>query len=121
MARQLGIKGDLRINVRRYIEILRPFGKLTAQEGKVLSEFVLEYYSLKKKVSDEKLLWDIVMEGLDVRERIADKLEIERYALNTLVWRLKKKGAITGGKVHPVYIPEIKDSKFSLTFLFKVE
>ena len=51
MARQLGIKGDLRINVRRYIEILRPFGKLTAQEGKVLSEFVLEYYLLKKKVS----------------------------------------------------------------------
>lgn len=119
--RKLGIKGDLRKNVQRYVEILRPFNKLSSQEGKLIAEIVLEYMSMREKVKDEDLLWKLVLEDNGSRAKIAENVGIERYMMNTILWRLRKKGVIKDNRVHSVYIPVVEKGGFVLSFVFKVE
>ncbi len=110
---------DSRDKIRKYLEVLYKFHKLTSRETDVLVEIVLVYIDLKSKYNDEityKLLFDS-----DTRKYLIAKLDDmgDPQFQNYLSALRRKKAISKNNKLFPMFIPPLGD--FDLVVQFKTK
>lgn len=104
-----------------WVDFLNPYHKLTEKESEVFASFLQERYNLSKKVSDPAIL-DKLSLDIDVKDKIKEKFGITSTHLQVLISKFKKAGVIKDNKIHPKFIPNVKEEKgtFQLLFLFEL-
>jgi len=105
----------------KWLDITKPFHKLTPQQQKVLALILYYNHIYKKEVSNDALRWKLVF-SYDTRMVIKEELELKEGGFLNILTKLRKKNIIKNNKVVSTYIPEIElGSKiFKVIFNFKI-
>lgn len=105
----------------KWVELTRPFHKLTNQQQKVLALFLFHHYSLKKEITNDKILFKILFD-YEVKQKIKDELSIKDSVFQNIMYFFRKKGIIIDGRISNNYIPVLnKDAtNFKLIFNFNI-
>lgn len=106
----------------RWFEFLRPFHHLSYKEMAVAAALVRKRWVLSKDVKDPKVLDMLYMSG-DMKKAIRAELGITTSYFNGVMKDLREAGVIVNGKVHPKYIPKLKEGEkdFILMIDFRFE
>lgn len=105
----------------KWVELTKPFHKLTNQQQQVLALFLFHHYNLKKEITNEKILFKLLFD-YEVKHKIKEELGIKDSVFQNIMYFFRKKGIIIDGKISANYIPVLtKDSKnFKLIFNFNI-
>jgi hypothetical protein len=105
----------------RWLEITKPFHKLTSQQHDVLSLLLYYFFEYKKEINTDKLCWKMVFD-YDTKHLIKQELDIKDPNLQNVLTMLRKKGVIIDNKIVSTYIPNLeKDSNnFKVIFNFNI-
>ena len=104
--------------IKKYLDIIHEFHRLTDKEVSILVELVLSYQEFQIKyptVTDPELINKIVFDT-DNTKKIREKLSIKEGVFHNYLTLFRKKGVIKDGKLSIHYIPPIES--FYLTFKF---
>lgn len=105
----------------KWLDITKPFHKLTDQQQKILGLLLYYNHIYKKEVSNDKLRWKLVF-NYDTRMLIKEELSIKDSVFQNILTKLRKKNIIKDNVVLPTFIPDITlDSRvFKVVFNFKI-
>lgn len=105
----------------RWLEITKPFHKLTSQQHNILSLLLYYFFEYRKDISNDKLCWKMVFD-YDTKQLIKKELGIKDPNLQNVLTTLRKKGVVIDNEIVSTYIPNIeKDSKnFKIIFNFNI-
>tara|TARA_R110002124_G_scaffold281430_1_gene455727 strand:- start:87681 stop:88061 length:381 start_codon:yes stop_codon:yes gene_type:complete len=119
--KQANINTTLKKLFKHWLEITRPFHKLTSQQQDILALFLYYHYKLKQKITNEKILWDSVFD-YDIRMKVKKELDMKDGVLNNNLTLFRKKKILNYNMITPMYIPELeKDSdNFKVIFNFNI-
>ena len=89
------IKASLSFNqwVKQYVLLWNGFVQLTDAEIDLLIEFITKYFELKKNITADTDLYELLF-STKKRKEIKDKLGISEQVFNNRFTALKKKGVI---------------------------
>lgn len=106
----------------RWFEFLRPFHRLTYKEMAVAAALVRKRWELSREIKDPKVL-DMLYMSKDMKKAIRDELGITTSYFNGVMKDLREAGVIVDGKVHPKYIPKLRegDKEFVLLIDFRFD
>lgn len=100
-----------------WVEFLKPVHKLTEKEMEVLALYLKYRYMLGKKISDPKVIDNILM-SLDTRKVIREQCGIKNRHLNVILSKFRKNGVIRDGKLYQYLIPTISKEGAGLMVCF---
>jgi hypothetical protein len=105
----------------KWLEITKPFHKLSNQHQQVLSLLLYHHYLLKHEVTNEKILWKMVFD-YDTKLKIKEELEMTDNTLQNVLTKLRRKNIIIDNKISPVYIPNLalKSKNFKILYNFNI-
>jgi hypothetical protein len=105
----------------KWLEITKPFHKLSTQHQQVLSLLLYHHYLLKHEVTNEKILWKMVFD-YDTKLKIKEELEMTDNTLQNVLTKLRRKNIIIDNKISPVYIPNLalKSKNFKILYNFNI-
>jgi len=98
-----------------WVRFLSPFHDLTAKEMEVTAQLFQYRYELSKNVSDSLLLDKLVIDS-DSRKAIEQRLGISHGYLNVILTKLRKCNIITGDRLNPKFVPNVKPDDSSKLF-----
>ena len=104
-----------------WLEITRPFHKLTKQNQSVLALLLYYHYVYSSEVKNKKLLWKLVFET-STRMLIREELGIEDSSFQNVLSNLRKKNIINNNTIVSTYITNLEqDAKvFRVLFNFNI-
>lgn len=102
---------------RKWLEITKPFHKLSNQHQDILALLLYHHYVLKREITNEKILWKMVFD-YDTKLKIKQELDIKDNLLQNVLSKLRNKKVITDGKISPVYIPNLKQKSKNFRILY---
>lgn len=105
----------------KWLDITKPFHKLTKQQQEVLGLILYYNHIYKREVPNDKLRWKLVF-NYDTRMLIKEELSLKDGVFQNILTKLRKKTIIKNNIVLPTYIPNIDlDSNvFKVIFNFKI-
>lgn len=105
----------------RWLEITKPFHKLSLQQYKLLSLLLYYHYEYSKDIHNETLLWKMVFD-YDTKLKIRNELNIKDQHLQNLLSALRKKNIIKNNTIVSTYIPELEhgSNNFKVIFNFNI-
>lgn len=117
--KEIKIKSSsLEDKIKKYLEVIYKFHKLTDKEIDILIVLVLCYYEIQTKYAStndtdlfNKLLFDV-----DSKKKIREKLQIKDSVFQNYLTVFRKKGVIKDNKLVVHFIPAIEP--FDLIFKF---
>jgi hypothetical protein len=97
------------------------FHKLTDQQINILSLFLYEYYKLKKEVTNERIINEVLFD-YKIKMKIKEELGIKDPSLQNAMTIFRKKGIIVNNQLSKLFIPQIeKDANnFKLIYNFNI-
>lgn len=112
---------DLKGLFKKWLEITKCFHNLTNQQQNVLSLLIYHYYTNKKDITNEKILWKIVFD-YDTKALIKDELGIKDQVFQNILYQLRKQNVIVDNKISNFYIPNIEQNanNFKVIFNFNI-
>lgn len=110
----------------RWLDITKTFHNLNKQQQQVLGLLLYHHYTLKKEITNEKILWKLVFD-YDTRVKIREDIIFGEKGLNSnsfenILSSLRKKKIIVDNKISPAYIPDLSlgSKEFDITFKFNI-
>jgi|TARA_R110000822_G_scaffold152112_8_gene291359 hypothetical protein len=105
----------------KWMEITKPFHKLTNQQQGVLALFLYYHYTYKEEITNQKILWKIIFD-YDTKMLIKEELGLKDAGFQNIIHQLRKKGVIKNKRVTSAYIPNLeKQAKnFKIIFNFNI-
>lgn len=105
----------------KWLDITKPFHRLTNQQQNVLALILYYNYIYVKDVPKDELRWKLVF-NYDTRMLIKEELDLKDSIFQNILTKLRKKNIIKLNKVVSTYIPNItQDSNiFKVIFNFKI-
>tara|TARA_R110000851_G_scaffold315229_5_gene477632 strand:+ start:19362 stop:19742 length:381 start_codon:yes stop_codon:yes gene_type:complete len=105
----------------KWMEITKPFHKLTSQQQKVLALFLFYHFKYKQEITNQKILWKIIFD-YDVKMLIKEELGLKDAGFQNIMHQFRKKGIITNKKISSAYIPSLETGakNFKIIFNFNV-
>lgn len=105
----------------RWLELTKPFHKLSEQPIVVLSWLLYYYDKYKTTTKDEDLAWKLTFD-YDTKMLIKEDMGIKDQTLQNVFTKLRKSNIIKDNKIMSNYIPNLtEDAKeFKLIFNFKI-
>lgn len=100
--------------IKKYLDILYKFHKLTDKEIEIATEIIMSYSTILKRHGKEiadKLIFDT-----ENKKTIRNKLQISDPVFQNYLTALRKKKVIVGKTIASSYIPPLED--FNLKFMF---
>lgn len=115
------------INIRlkdmffKWMEITRPFHKLTPQQQSVLALFLYYHYEYQKDITNRKILWKTVFD-YDTKLLIKEELGLKDPGFQNIMYLFRKQGFIKDGEISSFFIPNLtKGAKdFKIIFNFNI-
>lgn len=104
--------------IKKYLEVIYKFHKLTDVEIAILVEFILHFQTIQAKyptIDDTELINKLTFDS-KIKKEISTKLGIKEGVFQNYLTILRKKGVIKDNKLNPSYIPDA--TPFDLTFRF---
>lgn len=102
-----------------WLKLTKSLHNLTPEEIKVLAMFLSERNELQDKIIDEELMNEHLF-GTKIRKKIESAMNYESTRLPNILTTMRKKGAITGGKINPRFIPNIPKDFDGYRLVFNV-
>ena len=105
----------------KWMEITKPFHKLTGQQQNVLALFLYYHYKFKQEITNSKILWQGLFD-YDTKMLIKEELGIKDAGFQNIMHQLRKKKIIDKKQISTAYIPNLeKDANnFKIIFNFTV-
>lgn len=105
----------------KWMEITKPFHKLTNQQQKVLALFLYYHYEYKKDITNNKILWNAVFD-YDTKMLIKEELGLKDAGFQNIMHQFRKKNIIKDKKIISTYIPDLenKTNNFKIIFNFNI-
>ena len=105
----------------KWMEITKPFHKLTGQQQRVLALFLFYHYTYKQEITNQKILWKVIFD-YDTKMLIKEELELKDAGFQNIMHQLRKRGIFKNGKIVPAYIPNLKEGakNFKIIFNFNI-
>ena len=103
----------------RWIEITRPFHKLTSQHSNVLGLLLYHHHTFGKSISDNDLAWKATF-SYDTKAEIKEELDIKGQHLQNILSTLRKKNIIKNNQVIDAYVPNVEQDAKSFSIMFKL-
>jgi len=104
-----------------WLYLTKIFHKLTDQQINILSLFLYEYYKLKKEVTNERIINEVLFD-YKIKMKIKEELGIKYPSLQNAMTIFRKKGIIVNNQLSKLFIPQIeKDANnFKLIYNFNI-
>jgi len=104
-----------------WLYLTKIFHKLTNQQINILSLFLYEYYKLKKEVTNERIINEILFD-YKIKMKIKEELGIKDPSLQNAMTIFRKKGIVVNNQLSKLFIPQIeKDANnFKLIYNFNI-
>jgi hypothetical protein len=104
-----------------WLYLTKIFHKLTDQQINILSLFLYEYYKLKKEVTNERIINEVLFD-YKIKMKIKEELGIKDPSLQNAMTIFRKKGIIVNNQLSKLFIPQIeKDANnFKLIYNFNI-
>lgn len=106
---------NLEDRVRKYLKLLHHFHGLTDKELDILVELILKYYEITTKVTDIKMVNQLLF-SVDTKREIKKKLNIKDPVFQNYMTAFRKKQVIKDSGINLSYIPPRE--QFEIKFLF---
>jgi hypothetical protein len=105
--------------IRKYLEVIYKFHKLTDKEIAILVELVLQYQEIQTKYASTKDtdLFNKLLFDVDVKKKIKEKLQIKDSVFQNYLTVFRKKGVIKDNKLVVHFIPAIEPFDLIIKFL----
>ena len=105
----------------KWMEITKPFHKLTGQQQSVLALFLFYHYKYKQEITNQKILWKVVFD-YDTKMLIKEELNLKDAGFQNIMHQLRSKGIIKDKKITPAYIPNLEKGakEFKIIFNFNI-
>lgn len=105
----------------KWMEITKPFHKLTNQQQSVVALLLYYYYKYKEEITNNKILWKIIFD-YDTKMLIKEELGLEDAGFRNITHQLRKKKIIIDNKIASMYIPIIEkgNNNFKIIFNFNI-
>ena len=95
---------DTKDRLVKFLNIIHKFHNLTSKEIAILVEFIVEYYAIKKKVTDNELLNKLLFDHT-VKRKIGTRLNIKDSVFQNYLTVFRQKGVIKDNALNTSYIP----------------
>lgn len=107
---------------RYWVEFLRPLHHLTDREMDIITAFLKKRYELSKSILDPVML-DKYLMNEETKAEIREECGATPALYYIIMGKLKKAGIIVDGRIHPKFIPNIKQDgdTFQLLLLFPIK
>lgn len=107
--------------MKLWLELTRPFHKLTQQQTNVLALLLYYYFEYRKDITNSRVLWKEVFD-YDTKTKIQKELNIKPQGIQNVLTALRKKEIIQGNEIIKTYVPNIeyKAKEFNLLFKFNI-
>jgi hypothetical protein len=104
-----------------WLYLTKIFHKLTDQQINILSLFLYEYYKLKKEVTNERIINEVLFD-YKIKMKIKEELGIKDPSLQNAMTIFRKKGIVVNNQLSKLFIPQIeKDANnFKLIYNFNI-
>lgn len=105
----------------KWLDITRPFHKLTDQQQQILGLILYYNHKYKEDITNDKLRWKMVF-NYDTRMLIKEELGLKDSVFQNILTKLRKKNIIKNNEVMSTYIPELTTGSkvFKVVFNFKI-
>ena len=105
---------------KAWVEFLKPVHDLTKREMDILAFYLKERYKLGKKISDPKMVDDVLMSP-ETRKKACKQCGIKPLHLNVILSTFRKKGVIRDNRIFLKLIPTIhkEGAGLMINFSFK--
>jgi hypothetical protein len=103
----------------RWVELTKPFHKLSGQLSSVLGLLLYHNYRLSKSITDEDLTWKMVF-SYETKNEIKESLDIKGQHLQNILTTLRKKNIIKNNQVVNTYVPNLEHDAKSFSIIFNL-
>lgn len=105
----------------KWVEITRPFHKLSNQQQHVLALFLYYHYQFKKEITNKKVIWKLVFD-YDTKVAIKKELNLKDAGFQNIMYQLRKRHIIKDEKINSAYIPDLSTyaKNFKIIFNFNI-
>jgi hypothetical protein len=102
-----------------YMDVTKPFHKLSDQHALIVSQLLYYYYIYGKSISDDDITWKMVF-NYETKAKIKEYVNIKDQQLQNILSVLRKKGIIKNNKIIDSYIPNIEPTAKSFMVVFNL-
>ena len=106
--------------MKLWLELTRPFHKLTQQQINVLALLLYYYFENRKDITNNKILWKEVFD-YDTKAKIQKELDIKPQGIQNVLTALRKKNIIMDNEIVTTYVPNIEYGSKHFNLLFKFD
>jgi len=119
--KSLNMNVHLKTLFNLWLNITSSFHKLTKQQRNVLALFLYYHYTLKKEITNKKILWKMVFD-YDTKAKIKKELDIKDSSLQNVLTSFRKNGIIKNNQIVSTYIPKLEQgsNNFKVVFNFNI-
>lgn len=103
----------------RWLDITITFHRLTDKERSVLALLLFYHYTIKREVTNNKILWKMVFD-YDTKMKIKEELGLKDASFQNLLTALRRKGVIKDNVIIPTYIPDLEDNAKEFKIIFNL-
>jgi predicted transcriptional regulator len=106
---------------RTWLEVMRPFHKLTAREMDFAAAMLNKRHELAETIADQGNN-DKILFNDETKESLRNEIGISRAYMQGILHKMRECGMITGRRFEPKFLPEWKKGKpFRTLFIFTNE
>lgn len=115
--RRATIKTGKKLFFKHWLNLIKPFHKLTKQEIDVMSLFLYYHDKFKKETTNKRMLWKFVFD-YETKMLIKKELNMEDQGLQNTLTKLRKKKVVINNTINAAYIPDLRknDKSFKIVF-----
>lgn len=105
----------------KWVELTRPFHKLTPGQQKVLALLLYHHYQYKQEITNPKIVWKTLFD-YETKMNMMEDLDMNNPGFSNIIHLLRKRGIVKGNVINPLYIPSIepKAKNFKIIFNFNI-
>ena len=104
--------------IRAFLEITKPYHKLSAREMDVAAVFIRRRYTIAAETSNADHI-DKILFNKDTKKSVAAEAGITMDHFKTVLYKMRKHNVIQGNIINPTYLPNWQQGKpFRYMFIF---
>lgn len=104
-----------------WLKFLKPYHTLSDRELEVAACMLKTRYELSKKISDEKILNDVLF-SKEIKDNMIKELHITNQYYQVILGKLRKVKFIENNRINAKFIPEFEEGNmFTLLLVFDKE